>query len=55
VESIYLHYPPGTEIDAGHGTRTYVFAVVGSAADNAGVLAVEEFLRTEITAEYDHA
>jgi biotin carboxylase len=55
VDSVFLHYPPGTEIDAGHGTRTYVFAVVGSAADYAGVLAVEEFLRTEINAVYDDA
>ncbi len=54
VESAFLHLPPGTEIDPGHGTRTYLFAVVGSAADYEGVLAVEEFLRTEITAVYDH-
>jgi biotin carboxylase len=54
VESIFLHYPPGTEIDAGHGTRTYVFAVVGSAADYPGVIAIDEFLRTGITAAYDH-
>jgi biotin carboxylase len=55
VESIYLHYPPGTEIDAGHGTRTYVFAVVGSAADHAGVVAIDEFLRTGIIASYEYA
>jgi D-alanine-D-alanine ligase-like ATP-grasp enzyme len=55
VESIYLHYPPGTEIDAAHGTRTYVFAVVGWASDHAGVKSVAEFLQTEIAAVYDHA
>jgi biotin carboxylase len=55
VESIFLHYPPGTEINASDGTRTYVFAVVGSAADYDGVLAVESFLRTGISAAYDHA
>jgi biotin carboxylase len=55
VESIFLHFPPGTEIDARHGTRTYVFAVVGSASDYAGVTAIDEFLRTGITAAYDHA
>ena len=55
VESIFLHYPPGTEIKASDGTRTYVFAVVGSAADYDGVLAIDEFLRTEISAVYDHA
>jgi len=55
VESVLLHHPPGAEIDPRHGTRNYLFAVVGSAADYAGVLAVEEFLQTEITAVYDHA
>jgi biotin carboxylase len=55
VESVYLHHTPGTEIDARHGTRSYLFAVVGSAADYRGVLEVEEFLRTEIRAVYDHA
>ena len=50
VESVLLHHPPGAEIDPRHGTRNYLFAVVGSAADYAGVLAVEEFLQTEITA-----
>ncbi len=54
VESAYLHHPPGTELDPGHGTRTYLFAVVGSASDYAGVLAVERFLQTEITAVYEH-
>jgi biotin carboxylase len=52
VDSVFLHYPPGTEIDARDGTRSYVFAVVGWAADYAGVLAVEEFLRTGITVAY---
>lgn len=37
------------------GATCYVFAVVGSAADNAGVLAVEEFMRTETAAAYEHA
>jgi len=54
VESLYLHYPPGTEIDAAHGTRSYVFAVVGSAADYGEVLTIEDFMRTEISADYDH-
>ena len=34
--------------------RTYVFAVVVSAPDYAGVLAIEE-LQTGITAVYEHA
>jgi hypothetical protein len=55
VESVYLHHTPSTEIDARHGTRSYLFAVVGSEADYRGVLDVEEFLRTEIRAVYDHA
>jgi biotin carboxylase len=53
VESINLHHPPGTEIDARHGTRSYLFAVVGSAPDHEGVRAVDEFLRTQIAAVYD--
>ncbi len=54
VKSVHLHHPPGTQIDARQGTRSYLFAVVGLAADYAGVLAVEEFLRTGIRAVYDH-
>ena len=54
VESLYLHHPPGTDIDARHGTRAYLFAVVGWAADYASVLAVEEFLQTGITVAYDN-
>jgi biotin carboxylase len=55
VESVHLHYPPGTEVDAAHGTRSYLFAVVGKAADHRGVAAVDEFLRTQIRAVYDDA
>src|ERR1035437_4464740 len=54
-ESADMPYPSGTEIDPGHGTRTCVFAVVGLAPDYAGVLAIEEFLQTGITAVYEHA
>lgn len=53
VESVSLRRPLGSAIDARDGTRAHVFAVVGSAADYAGVVAVDEFLRTEITASYD--
>jgi len=55
VESVILHHPPGTEIDARHGTRTYVFVVVGWAADHAGVLAIDRFLRTGVTVTYEHS
>lgn len=55
VESVFLHHLPGSEIDVRDGTRCYLFAVVGSAADYAGVLAIEEFMRTEIAAVYEHA
>jgi biotin carboxylase len=55
VQSVVLHHPPGTKLDADDGTRTYLFAVVGSAADHAGVVAVDQFLRTGITAVYEHA
>lgn len=55
AESVHLHHPPGNEIDARHGTRSYLFAVVGLATDYAGVLAVDDFVRGGIAAEYDHA
>lgn len=54
VQSVYLHHAPGTEIDARHGTRAYVYAVVGRAADHAEVVAVEEFLRSAVKIAYDH-
>jgi hypothetical protein len=53
VDSVFLHFPPGTELDAREGTRSYLFAVVGWADGYAGVRAVEEFLRSEITVGYD--
>jgi biotin carboxylase len=55
VDSVYMHHPPGDPIEARHGTRTYLFAVAGLADGYAGVLAVEEFLRSEITATYEPA
>jgi biotin carboxylase len=55
VESITLRRPLGSGFDARDGTRAHVFAVVGWAADYAGMLAVDSFLRTEITATYEHA
>ena len=55
VESVTLRRPLGSEFDARDGTRSHVFAVVGWAADYAGMLAVEAFLRNEITATYEHA
>lgn len=55
VDSVFLHLSPGTEIDSGHGTRTYLFAVVGWATDYAGVLAINDFLRTQIRPVYEHA
>jgi hypothetical protein len=51
---MFLHHPPGTAIDARHGTRTYLFAVVGHTDDHAGVVAMDDFLRSEITVTYDH-
>lgn len=55
VQSVHLHHPPGTEIDARHGTRTYLFAVVGAAEDYAGLQRVDRFLRSDIRAVYDTA
>jgi biotin carboxylase len=55
VESVYLHYPPGSEIDARDGTRSYLFAVVGHATGYEGVQAIDAFMRSEIAAVYENA
>jgi biotin carboxylase len=55
VESVYLHYPPGSEIDARDGTRSYLFAVVGHATGYQGVQAIEAFMRSEIAVVYENA
>jgi biotin carboxylase len=53
VESVNLHHPPGSDLDARDGTRSYLFAVAGSAPDYDGMLAIDEFLRNEIAAVYE--
>jgi biotin carboxylase len=55
VESVTVHHNPGTELDAAHGTRTYLFAVVGHSADHAGVAAAHERIDEQVTAVYEHA
>ncbi len=54
IESIVVHHNPGAELDASQGTRTYLFAVVGHAADHAGVAAMHERIGREIIAVYEH-
>jgi hypothetical protein len=54
VKSVLMHHNPGAELDAAHGTRTYLCAVVGHAADHAGVAAVHERMEKEVTAVYEH-
>lgn len=54
VESVVVHHNPGAELDAAHGTRTYLFAVVGHVADHAGVAAMHERIGREIVAVYEH-
>jgi biotin carboxylase len=55
IESVVVHHNPGAELDAAHGTRTYLFAVVGHCADHAGVAAMHERIEREIDAVYEHA
>ena len=55
VESVTMHHNPGAELDSAHGTRTYLFAVVGHAPDHAAVAAMHERIEQEITAVYEHA
>lgn len=54
VESVVVHHNPGAELDAAHGTRTYLFAVVGHVADHAGVAAMHELIASKIVAVYEH-
>ncbi len=54
VKSVVIHHNPGAELDAAHGTRTYLFAVVGHADDHAGVAAMHERMGREIVALYEH-
>lgn len=53
VERVDVHWEPGTMLDSSHGTRTYLYAVVGRAEDHGGVAAIDDFLRTHVTVEYD--
>jgi biotin carboxylase len=55
ARSIRLHRPAGTELDTAEGTRSYLFAVVGKARDLDELRAADEFLRTGIAVEYEHA
>jgi biotin carboxylase len=55
VDRVDVHWGPGTMLDSSHGTRTYLYAVVGRAEDHAGVAAIDDFLRTRVTVEYDDA
>lgn len=54
VDDVFMHHRPGTELDAAHGTRTYLFAVVGHAEDHEGVVAMRDYLDREIRATYEH-
>jgi biotin carboxylase len=53
VDDVFMHHRPGTELDARNGTRTYLFAVVGSVDDHAGVVAMHEHLEHAIDAVYE--
>ncbi len=53
VSSVFMHHPPGTELDARHGTRTYLCAVVGLAEDHAGVVRAHEQMCAHVSAEYE--
>lgn len=55
VDDVFLHHNPGTELDATHGTRTYLFAVVGAGPDHGAVVAMRDLLERDISATYEHA
>jgi biotin carboxylase len=53
VESVLMHHNPGAELDSAHGTRTYLFAVVGHTADHAGVAAIHKRMNQAVVAHYE--
>ena len=55
VESVTIHRGPGTRIDWREGTRTFVLAVVGVAADHAQVRETWRVLTEEVSVLYDES
>jgi hypothetical protein len=52
VDTISVHQGPGADLDWRDGTRLHIMAVVGSAADEDELLAVNRLLNREVTVTY---
>jgi biotin carboxylase len=55
VDSISVHQGPGARLDWRDGTRTYIMAVVGSAADYDELLDVDRLLHRDVAVTYSEA
>lgn len=52
VRGGFLHHPPGSVVDSRHGSRTYLFAVHGLAADHAEVARTWRLMHELVRAQY---
>jgi biotin carboxylase len=52
VDSISVHQGPGAQLDWRDGTRTYIMAVVGAAADYDELLRVDRLLHQDVAVTY---
>jgi biotin carboxylase len=55
VDSISVHQGPGARLDWRDGTRTYIMAVVGGAADYEELLGVDRLLHRDVAVTYSEA
>ncbi len=53
VDSASLTRPPGDPVDWRLGSHEYVFSVLGTAPDHAGVRALEEFIEQQVIVSYE--
>lgn len=54
VASVGVHVPPGDPVDPRQGTRAFVLALVGSAADHGEVVAIDRRMYQLADVRYDH-
>ncbi|MGD0379007.1 MAG: hypothetical protein ABSC30_03380 [Acidimicrobiales bacterium] len=52
VSSVVLSRQPGDEVDWRRGSHEYVYSVIGSAPDHAGVVALQRFIDAEVEVTY---
>ena len=52
VSDVFLSRQPGDEVDWRKGSHEYVYSVIGSAPDHAGVVALQRFIEAEVKVTY---